>query len=79
MKPLFDLFLKSKFKPLSCRTKSAMYLTETVSHTSGLSSGLSCQYQKRKKKKAHSKQQGFGDKSSVTSYLAPFIYFCQEL
>lgn len=49
MKPLVDLFLKSKFIPLSCRTKSAMHLTETVSHTSSLSSGFSCQYQKKKK------------------------------
>lgn len=50
MKPLFDLFLKSKFIPLSCRATSAMYLTEIVSHTSGLSSEFSCQYQKWEKK-----------------------------
>lgn len=49
MKPLFDLFLKGKFITPSCRTKSAMYLTENVPHASTPSAGLSCQHKKKKK------------------------------
>lgn len=48
MKPLFDLLLKSKFIPLSCRTKSVMYLTETIPHTSNLTAEQSCQHKKKK-------------------------------
>lgn len=49
MKPLFDLLLKSKFIPLSCRTKSVMYLTETIPHTSNLTAEQSCQHKKKNK------------------------------
>jgi len=50
MKPLFNLFLENKLILLPCRTKSSMYLSETVPHTSALREGASLTSTKIKNK-----------------------------